>query len=98
MQIEWRTIQFFLEEEYICEVEIDSKELKKLRCSCPAFQKSAKCKHTKYCRSVMDADDNDGHYPLRVSDPEAVQKAKESVKDPEDFRDFIIKYAKVEVI
>ena len=89
----WRTVQMFIEEAGVFEVEVDSDNKNKVRCSCPAYSNSSRCKHTKYVKSAMDQ--NDGHYTIQVPvdvDDDAAANAMDSA---EAFRDFIIKYAKV---
>jgi hypothetical protein len=96
MHISWRTVQMFLEDTGVAEVEVDQKNKSKIRCSCPAFFKSARCKHVKYVREQMST--NHGHYsiqiPLDVDETEAIA----AIDNPEEFRNFVIKYGKVEVI
>lgn len=96
MDITWRTVQMFLEEYGVVEAEVDQDNPSKVRCSCPQFAKVARCKHTKYVRSQMDS--NQGHYsihiPVHVDEDEAIR----AMKSAPLFREFIIKYGKVEVI
>jgi len=42
MDIQWRTIQLFLEEYGIVEVELDQDNNQKVRCTCPPFSKAAR--------------------------------------------------------
>lgn len=96
MDITWRTVQLFLEEYGVVEVEVDQDNANKVRCTCPVFQKVAKCKHSKHVKQEMS--ENDGHYsihiPIHVDEREAI----DAMKNPEKFREFIIKYGKVEVL
>jgi hypothetical protein len=96
MNISWRTVQMFLEEDGVAEVEVDQDNNSKVRCSCPTFSKSARCKHVKYVREQMST--NQGHYsiqiPLDIDETEAIA----AIDDPDEFRNFVIKYGKVEVI
>lgn len=98
MDIDWRTVQLFLDESTmgVFEVEIDAENHKKARCSCPSFSRQATCKHVRFVKSAMK--DSDGHYsiqiPVEISDEEALL----AMSNAEAFRDFIIKYGKVEVI
>lgn len=96
MDITWRTVQVFLEPDGVVEVEVDQENPTKARCTCPGFARSARCKHVKYVKEYMEK--NDGHYsiniPVDVDEEEAIQ----AMRNPNAFRDFIIKYAKVEVI
>lgn len=96
MDIEWRTVQIFIDENGVYEVELDYENSRKIRCNCPTFRSSAKCKHQKWVRNLVD--ENGGHYsiqiPVDVDEDEALSK----LSTAEGFREFIIKYGKVEVI
>ena len=96
MEIEWRTIQFFLDEEGISEVEIDHENRKKVRCTCNLFQKRGGCPHSQLVRREMDA--NFGHYTISVPDYVEEAEAFEALSDPDSFRDFILKYGRVKVL
>lgn len=97
MKLEWRTVQFFLDEDLVCEVEIDSIERKKVRCTCPAFQRDAKCKHSRHVKREMDQR-ADGNYPIQITMPPNPEEIDLQSATAEEFRNFIIKYAKPEVI
>lgn len=89
----WRTVQMFIEEAGVFEVEVNSEDSSKVRCSCRAFENSSRCKHSKYVKNAMAQ--NDGHYAIHVPvdvDDDAAANAMDSA---EAFREFIIKYAKV---
>jgi uncharacterized ferritin-like protein (DUF455 family) len=93
---DWRTVQVFLGEDGVSEVAADQNDPYKLNCTCKSFTKSSKCVHTKYVRKTMQT--NDGHYTVHIHaeiEPEAINLAMES---SESFREFIIKYGKVEVL
>lgn len=96
VDIKWRTVQLFLENYGVVEVEVDSENSSKARCSCPGFARGGRCKHTKYVKDVMA--NNDGHYSIQVSVDVNEDDAFRAIQDPESFRDFIVKYGKVEVI
>jgi non-canonical (house-cleaning) NTP pyrophosphatase len=97
MDISWHTVQLFLDPDGVCEVEVASENKNKVRCTCQAFARIARCKHVNYVKHKMAT--NDGHYsiqiPVNVDETIAV---KEMNKGPEAFREFVIKYGKVEVI
>lgn len=66
-----------------------------LYCTCAGFKGRATCKHTKFVQARIDT--NNGHYPLEISNratEDDAAKAKVSVKD---FREFVIKFGKIEV-
>ena len=96
MGIDWRLVQIFLDENGVAEVELDSENNKRVRCSCATFNSSARCKHAKYVKRLMD--ENDGHYsiqiPVEIDDEEAIA----AMTDAARFREFIMKYGKIEVI
>lgn len=96
MSISWRTVQLFLEDNGVCEVEIDQDNKSRVRCNCPAFSKVSRCKHVKHVREQMAT--NQGHYsiqiPLDIDETEAIA----AIDNAEEFRNFVVKYGKVEVI
>lgn len=96
MATEWRTIQLFLDEDGIAEVEIDYHNRKKVRCNCKDFSGLAKCKHAKFVRNEMEK--NGGAYKLNVPEEADEDEVYEALDDPEAFRQVIIKYGKVLVI
>ena len=96
MDIQWRTIQLFLEEYGIVEVELDQENNQRVRCTCPPFSKVARCKHTKYVKDSMEK--NDGHYAIKIKADVDEKEAFKAMSNGESFRDFVVKYAKVEVI
>ena len=97
MDIDWRTVQFFIDEEgEVAEVQIDNYNHKKIRCTCGLFSKAARCKHTKFVKGRME--DNDGHYAIMVPVDVDEEIAIEAMSSSESFRKFILMYGKVELI
>jgi hypothetical protein len=96
MDIQWRTVQLFLESFGVVEVEVDQDNHSKIRCTCPVFNKQAKCKHVRHVKDVMN--DNNGHYSIQIPVDVDETLAITAMKTAEGFRDFVIKYGKVEVI
>lgn len=92
---EWRTVQFFLSARGVFEVEIDL-ESDSVRCTCPGFEARSSCKHTR--KVVSRARDNGGVYPLQVSSRATNNETKDANESTEAFRDFVVKYGKIEVI
>lgn len=90
---DWRTIQLFLEKDGVVEVELNYKDSMQMRCTC---KKLGKCAHIKYVAKVMD--ENDGTYSLSVPDTIDEEEALAAVLDAKAFRDFVIKYGRVEVL
>lgn len=96
MDIDWRTIQMFIGEDGVAEVELDAENSSKIRCSCKSFYKSARCKHTKFVKSHMQ--ENDGHYAIQVPVDISDEEALDAMSSSDTFRKFILKYGKVEVL
>lgn len=92
---DWRTVQLFLEQSGVVEVEVDSLNVKNVRCTCSSSLIKP-CAHVKFVKKNMQ--ENDGHYtvsiPVEVDDEDAAA----ATSSAEAFRNFIIKYGKVEVI
>jgi hypothetical protein len=65
-------------------------------CSCPTFRVRKTCRHVKFVNARIES--NDGHYPLMVNERAEMVAAGEALKNPEAFRDFVIKYGKIEVL
>lgn len=97
MESPWRTVQLFISSQAagIFEVEVDT-DSKKTRCSCPVWKKAADCKHTRFVDSKMKI--NQGHYSILVPNEIPEDLALNASDDPKKFRDFVVRYAKVEVL
>jgi hypothetical protein len=96
MENDWRTIQLFLTDDGVCEVEADHNSPYVLQCSCRASKKFNKCAHIKHVRAHMET--NDGHYTVQITANIDPLEAAVAIEDAKAFRDFIIKYGKVEVL
>ena len=96
MTISWRTVQLFISEDGIAEVEVDAEFNDKVRCNCKAFAASSRCRHSKYVKNRMD--EGDGHYIVQVPEDVDDNEALTAMKDPAKWRDFVIKYGEVEVL
>lgn len=96
---EYKLIQVFLSQSStnpgpgIFEVSGDDEQ--NLKCTCPGFSVKGTCKHTKYVYVAIE--DNDGVYPIEVSTKASLEETEEAKKDPDKFRDFILKYGKIKV-
>lgn len=97
MSTPWRTVQVFISSQAagIFEVDVDT-DTKKLRCNCPKWKKTFDCKHVRFVHERMIM--NDGHYSILVSNEVPEELALEASDDPEKFREFVVKYAKIEVL
>lgn len=96
MDIEWRTVQLFLDSEGVSEVQIDHENHSKLRCDCLSFNNSARCKHVKHVREEMKK--NQGHYSIEVNEDVPDEEAVLAMLNAETFRQFVIHHAKVKVL
>lgn len=67
----------------------------KLYCTCPGFYTTSECKHIKFVKVKMNS--NNGTYPLEISKKASHEEAESAQHSDEDFRDFIIKYGRIEV-
>jgi len=97
MKTSWRTVQLFISAQAagIFEVEVDT-QTKKLRCSCPKWKKQFNCKHTRFVEDRMYM--NAGHYSILVPEEIPEELALEASDSAEKFREFVVKYAKIEVL
>lgn len=98
MAIDWRTVQLFLDENTfgVFEVQLDADNNRKIRCDCPSFGNSARCKHTRFVKAKLES--NDGHYAIQIPEEISDEEALHAMSDASLFRKFIIKYGKVEVL
>lgn len=96
MAIDWRTVQVFLSSKGVCEVEADSTDYAKMRCTCPSFKLSKRCKHTKFVKQKIK--DNGGSYSIVIPTDLADEELEEAMQTSESFRDLVIHHAKVEVL
>lgn len=91
----WRTAQIFLSARGVFEVEV-SLDDDQVRCTCPGFENRNRCKHSLHVLRL--ARENDGVYPIRISSRASASESKIAHDSYESFRDFVIKYGKIEVI
>lgn len=92
---EWRTLQLFLSTRGVYEVELNMDD-SALRCTCAGYVTRQYCKHTRWVQTRMR--NNGGTYPMHVSTRAPAFEAKTANQSPEAFRDFVLKYGKIEVI
>jgi hypothetical protein len=95
---EWRTIQLFLTKNGIAEVELETFNQKKIRCSCKTSKPWAKCSHIKYVREQMKKSIDGNSYSISVPEDVDDDEAMDAIGDPYSFREFVIKHGKVLVI
>jgi hypothetical protein len=96
MTTNWRTIQLFLSEEGVCEVEADADDYSRMKCSCPGFSKVKRCAHTKHVKKRIE--DNNGVYSIRLPEDLTEEELAEAMESSESFRQLIVRYAKIEVL
>jgi len=75
--------------------EVTSDPKGNLYCTCPGFIGRNSCKHSKFVGSRID--DNDGHYPLEISSRATDEDTAKAKASNEAFREFVIKFGKIEV-
>lgn len=94
-----RLIQVFLSQQEgapgpnIFEVSTDKE--KHLECNCPGFVVKKICKHVKLVGARIEL--HGGVYPFEFADTVTTSQITAAMKTEQQFRDFIIKYGKVEV-
>lgn len=94
-KVDWRTVQVFLSPTGVYEVQL-SASAPDARCNCPTFTLRNSCKHTRYVQQRMA--ENDGNYAILVPDNIPEEIAEQANESAEKFREFVLKYARVEVL
>jgi hypothetical protein len=92
---DWQLTQLFLSDTGVHEVYVDQ-DSKKLYCSCEGYQSRAVCKHTRFVTKRMSQ--NDGIYPVEISNKAPQEELTLASLDPSIFRNFLVKYGKIEVL
>lgn len=95
MTTDWRVVQLFLSSVGVFEVEIDVVN-KDLRCTCPLWAKRSDCKHSRFVSEKLAK--NNGQYSIVIPDNVDEDEAVAAHEDPVKFREFLIKYSKIEVL
>ena len=82
----------------IYEVSISSID-KRLACNCPGYESKDTCKHLRFVKNRLDGSDGRTTYLLRLDD-ETPEDAIDRIKtmSGNEYREFIIKYGKIEVL
>lgn len=78
----------------IFEVSVDDNN--KLYCTCPGFRGRSTCKHVKFVSARIKANGGDT-YPLEFSSRAQADDIASAKTSKEAFRDFVIKFGKIEV-
>jgi len=93
---DWRTMQLFLSEDGVHEVEVTSDDSKKLRCTCRIYKQGKRCKHMRYVREKMEQ--NNGNYSIFIPDTVTDEEIDLAASSPKAFRDMLIKYSPIEFL
>ena len=97
MESPWRTVQLFISSQAAGVFEVDvNTETKDLRCNCPKWKKTFNCKHVRFVAAKMEL--SNGHYSILVPNEIPEELAMEANLDAKTFREFVVKYAKIEVL
>lgn len=96
---DYRVVQFFLSPSQspgpgIFEVSM-SKDGFSYKCTCPGYQGRKTCKHLKFVKARVE--NNDGTYPMEISTRATKEDAKKATESSDSFREFILKFGKIEV-
>ena len=75
--------------------EVSSNESGDLFCTCPGYRARSVCKHTKFVNARIDS--NKGHYPLEISSRATEEDTAKAKRSNQDFREFVIRFGKIEV-
>lgn len=94
---DWRVVQLFLSAQKtgVYEVAVDATNTL-VKCTCPAYESRSNCKHKRFVMQRME--ENGGHYNVQVPDSVPDDVITKAVETNESFREFIIKYGKIEVL
>lgn len=75
--------------------EVSTNKAKDLECNCPGFVVKKECKHARLVLERIES--NGGVYPFDFAETITSSQIVTAMKTEQSFRDFIIKYGKVEV-
>lgn len=91
----YRTVQVFLSSRGVGVFEVEmTDDGQNLRCNCPTYKSRRVCRHTTFVRSQM----RDGYYPIKVHPSAKDMEYRFDPDDPEQFRKFVLRFGKVEVV
>lgn len=94
---DWRTLQMFLspQKPAVYEVDMDL-DTQATRCNCPTFKGRNSCRHVKFVKARMEG--NSGNYPLMIHERAEKENLTDVLSDAGKFRDFIVRYGRIEVL
>lgn len=84
----WKTVQFFLSSDGVCEVQISHDC--ELRCTCDGYGNRRKCRHINLCSAKL----KNGQYPIEITGDIPDDLLVEARTSPTAFRTIILKYGK----
>ena len=91
-----KLVQIFLSQSSSLGVyEVSITEDKVFICTCPGYVAKSSCKHVNFVKSRVK--NNQGVYPLEISTRCTDEDAEKAMDSPESFREFILKFGKIEV-
>lgn len=96
MEIDWCTIQIFLSDEGVCEVQGEFLKPGKMRCTCPNYQKFTRCKHTKRVKQLVA--ENNGNYSIVIPEEVSDDEVLLALNSSDAFHKFIVKHSPIEVL
>jgi hypothetical protein len=99
MTYDFRFVQLLLPQQNLSVPGIDEVSVgdtDEFNCTCPGFSGRAKSKHVEFVKARIET--NNGTYPLEISSRATTDDAAKAQKSSKDFREFIIKFGKVEVL
>lgn len=99
MTEDFRLVQVFLPQNNVPGpgiYEVSVGDTDEFNCTCPGFSGRARCKHVAFVKARIET--NNGTYPLEISSRATTDDAAKAQKSTKDFREFIIKFGKVEVL
>ena len=96
VNMDWRTIQLFLSDDGVHEVEIVVDDYRKMRCTCSYYKTGKRCKHIRHIRAQIDK--NGGDYSIKIPEYLSDDELHEALLSPESFRELLIHHSHIEVL
>jgi hypothetical protein len=92
-----RLVQVFLSQSSASPAvfEVSVKKDTNFHCTCPGYKSKNICKHIKFVKARIDT--NQGTYPLEISNKAPEEEVEKSYESNESFRQFVLKFGKIEV-
>lgn len=84
----WKTVQFFLSNDEVCEVQISHD--RDLRCTCKGYIGRKNCRHINWCKSQL----KNGEYPIEITNDIPPSLLEEAKTNPTAFRNIVLKYGR----